>query len=287
MMAAFGLYTCSDSDGVIAPNGQISPGKGAVTFFLTDGPCYGADITGVFITVESVEANGPNGWKTVFSEKKTFNLLDYQNGISVLLSTIELDTGHYKGLRVNLDVAEDGDEKPEHGCFLRFKKNKGVGLCVAKGYRSGLTVKGAFDVKEGKETSITIDFDARKSIHRVDRHGKYRLRPCIRLIVNYDMGALQGLYPDVTQYERVVVFAYKAGTFTPEEIDEAGDNPPFSNASGSSVVDAQGNFRLAFLPEGTYDLYVAAFTEDGYLLSLITNKKNLEVVAQESEQVNL
>jgi len=60
-----------------------------------------------------------------------------------------------------------------------------------------------------------------------------------------------------------VVYAYLEGTFNEAETSEPADGETrFENAVNSATVDAFGNFTLAFMPEGDYELIVANYSEN-------------------------
>lgn len=260
---------------------ENEPRTGTLKINLTDAPLDAGDINGVYITFLQVEVNGPNGWQIVSSKKRTFNLLDFQSGLSTTLSEAQLQPGTYNEIRLLLDVAEEGKEKGNERCFIRFKDHTSVGLFVPSGQQTGYKVKGEFEIKAGEETGVTIDFDVRKSVHSAGSSGKYVLKPVVRLVLDNNVGTVNGNYTDVALYERVMVFAYKADTYSSDEINETIDIPYFAHSVNGSVVDADGNFTLAFLPPGTYDFYVVAFFSDGILNGVIGQQAGIQVNASE------
>jgi len=273
----FGLKSCSEE-------AEVTPsGHGKVTFYLTDAPLDATNVEGVYITVNKVEVNGPKGWVDIgFSGPQKINLLDYQNGLSTQLSTINLDTGRYTEIRMILNAAEKGKEKANEGCYIKFKDGQSVGMFVPSGAQSGYKLKGEFEVKSGSPLSITLDFDVRKSVHRAGNNGKYMLKPVIRFVVNNNTGTIKGTYADHSIYDRAIVFAYKQGTFTPDEEVETDERARFSNAVNNGIVDENGNFTIPFLPAGNYDLYLAVFLEDGFYLGRIDSREGI-VVQKEQE----
>jgi hypothetical protein len=273
-------YGCSDKD-------EVVPGKGKVSIYLTDAPLDADNIEGVYITIVGVDVNGPNGWQSISSKRKTFNLLDFQSGLSTLLSSAELDTGKYSEVRMLLDVAEEGKEKANEKCFIRFKDKTSVGLFVPSGQQTGYKIKGDFHIKGGKEASVTIDFDVRKSVHKAGNSNKYMLKPVTRLVLNNEVGIIQGTYADADLYEKVSVFVYREGTFTMDDAYETADRPYFANAINYGEPDNAGSFKLAFLPPGRYDVYVAAFFSNGTLNGIVAEKKGVTVSTGETLNVSL
>jgi hypothetical protein len=63
--------------------------------------------------------------------------------------------------------------------------------------------------------------------------------------------------------DRIVVFAYEKGAFDKtEEIKGQGASEiQFKNAVASTSADAQGDFTLAFLEEGDYEIHAFAYED--------------------------
>ena len=63
--------------------------------------------------------------------------------------------------------------------------------------------------------------------------------------------------------DKVVVYAYLEGTFQDSEMNEPTEgNARFENSINSAVADANGNFTLAFMPEGDYELIVSTYDKN-------------------------
>lgn len=275
---------CSDDEGKVE---VVPDGQAKVTFLLTDAPLDATNVAGVYITVDQVEVNGPNGWVDIgLSSPKVINLLDYQNGATTQLNAINLDTGRYTEIRMILNAAEKGKEKANEGCYIQFKDGTSVGLFVPSGAQSGYKLQGEFDVKSGSNISVTLDFDVRKSVHKAGNSGKYMLKPVARFVVNNNTGTIKGTFADYAFYDKATVFAYKQGTFAPEEEEETTEKVRFSNAVNNGVIDASGNFTIAFLPNDTYDLYLAVFGSDGSYQGIIDVKEGVIVETEKETAVS-
>jgi hypothetical protein len=267
------LVRCSDNEVNPIPSGQ-----GRVNFNLTDAPLDATNVEAVFITVNKIEVNGPKGWVDInFQGPLVINLLDYQNGLSTQLSAVNLDTGRYTEIRMILNAAEQGKEKANEGCYIKFKDGQNVGMFVPSGAQSGYKLQGEFIVKSQSQISVTLDFDVRKSVHKAGNSGKYMLKPVVRFVVNNNSGTVKGTFADYVFYDRATVFAYRQGTFTAEEEVENDEHARFANAVNNGVVDVDGNYTIAFLPEGTYDLYLAVFGSDGSYQGIIDLKEGIAV----------
>jgi hypothetical protein len=134
-------------------------------------------------------------------------------------------------------------------------------LTVPSGNQTGLKLNRGFEVPEGGEVKIYIDFDVRKSI--VFANGEYKLKPTLRLVE--DFGAIAGevnmtlllapcLGPSIYVYEGV-------GT-TPDDIERDKGDPVSSamvKADAGSLTDY--SYRADFLKPGDYT--VAFVCADG------------------------
>ena len=141
--------------------------KVPVQFLLTDNPAA-FDSVNVHIKGLSVNIGGDNeSWVDVASKDTIVNLLDLQNGITMLLAEGEVPEGTLKEVRFILGndnyVVVAGDRHP---------------METPSAESSGLKVK--ID-KELNETlnSFTLDFDAAESVK--EENGGYKLMPVIRL----------------------------------------------------------------------------------------------------------
>ena len=88
----------------------------------------------------------------------------------------------------------------------------------------------------------------------------------------------------------LVVYVYKKGEFNEDtEIEGSGDSEvKFGKALTSATVNAGGNFTLAYLPEGDYEIYCDKPESDGLgiglntLLELNSSGEDLENITVDS-----
>ncbi|HLC69288.1 MAG TPA: DUF4382 domain-containing protein [Candidatus Bilamarchaeaceae archaeon] len=107
------------------------------------------------------------GWSTVVDEEQTFELLSLEN-VTALLGNATLAPGHYTQIRLYVTEASatiDGEEQE-----LEIPSDM-------------VKLIHPFDITSGETTTLTLDFDARESIHAAGRSGRYSMRPTIRLVV--------------------------------------------------------------------------------------------------------
>ena len=150
-----------------------------VHLYLTDFPIDDASVTGVLVTFTHIEvfSEDRQEWLTVVeygSEGREFDLLTLQNGTTEELGAFNLDPGVYGQIRLHLT--------PEH----RIEVDEGNGpeirpLKIPSGVQTGVKLVREFTVTGDGPTSITVDFDAEKSVSH-NRGQGYMLRPTIKII---------------------------------------------------------------------------------------------------------
>jgi len=172
--------------------GQTSTAKGTLTVNVTDAP-PSADVTSIMITVSKLEVHraepatqtststetstetsttestSEGEWITIDvpTANESFDLLKIQ-GVDQLLASTSIAPGKYTQIRLTIDEAEvalgGGDLKP---------------ATVPSGV---LKLVHPFDIVDGETTTITLDFDAAKSVN-VTGQGNIMVKPVIKLIV--------------------------------------------------------------------------------------------------------
>jgi hypothetical protein len=110
----------------------------------------------------------PGHWLGVGETCVTVDLLGLQEGVFEDLGFAALPVGNYGQIRLHLTAAEvvvDGVTHP---------------LTVPSGEESGLKIEGGFTVEDGEVTTLTVDFDAARSLEETER-GDYVMKPVIFL----------------------------------------------------------------------------------------------------------
>jgi hypothetical protein len=210
----------------------------ALTFSITDAPVE--DARHVYVSVESIQiAQSEGNWINIPLETDSeIDLLQLQNGATELLASLsELPAGTYGQTRLVL-----AEEAPG-----RLIDNEGVehALFIPGGAESGLKLQTAFTKVDGVPVSLTIDFDLRKSIKTAGNgsKSKYQLKPVLRMIDDSKAGSAAGEGENGS-----VVCVYADGAT--KDADDSCDN------AITSTTVKNGQFKLAFLEPGTYDLRV-------------------------------
>jgi hypothetical protein len=181
-----------------------------------------------------------------------------------------------------LDIPEKGSHPVNPGCYIEFADNSTEPLFVPSGNETGYKAIGHFEVTANETVEVTADFDVRKAV--IVAGSSYILNPTIRLIVNSEAGSIRGSITNGSNYTNIIVFAYEDGTWVEREADEpSGQKSRFPNAITSGKMDDGGDYRLALLAAGTYDLAVAGYdgADFGEVLGFISN------VQVESDQTTI
>lgn len=193
---------------------------------LTDAP---ATFDAVNITFSEVSVIPSGGDPIVVSDLvQTLNLIEWSNGNSTPLGSIELEAGTYNQIRLIIDTATvtvDGVES---------------GVKVPSGAQTGLKLTHQFTMEAGSTYDLMIDFDASRSIVNTGSpiNPSYLLKPTIRLVAVATSGSISGT---ITNDENlpVAMAIVDADTISTVFIDTL-----------------SGEFQLGFLEAGFYDIVV-------------------------------
>ena len=209
--------------GITSCDKNKSNDKAQLSVLMTDAPgTYDA----VFIDLQSVEVIGVGGSVVILNTNSDiYNLFDLTNGVNTLIATSDLEPGTISQIRLILgpdnSVVVDGVSFP---------------LSTPSAQQSGLKLQVHQTFEPGVAYSILLDFDAHQSIIEKG-NGEYQLKPVIRAIDIAMSGSLKG---NITP----------AGTFA--SITATSDGLIFY----STVNNLAGDFLIAGLPAGTYDITV-------------------------------
>jgi len=229
----------SDSD--------TSVSTGTAIMNITDAPVDDKNVLGVYVAFDEVHYKPASSEWVVeeLNETRVINLLDLQDGNSTLISQTELPTGRINQVRFVINEAET---------FIELKnEDDNVSLTVPSGEEK---VVGGFVVPAGGDVNITADFDVRKSL--VLHNGVYSLKPTIKIVDNSQVGEVSGTVDNIDENTTVIIYAYANETW--DETQESANN--FANAATSSDA-TDGNYTLAWLAAGTYDLVVVELDVNG------------------------
>ena len=219
---------------------------GTAIMNITDAPVDDKNVLGVHVAFDEVQYK-PAGSEWVveeLNETRVINLLDLQDGNSTLVSQTELPTGRINQVRFVINEAKT---------LIELKDEGNVSLTVPSGEEK---VVGGFVVPAGGDVNITADFDVRKSLVLNSRG--YSLKPTIKIVDNSQVGEVSGTVDNIDANTTVIIYAYADGTW--DEAQESSND--FANAATSSDA-TDGNYTLAWLAAGTYDLVVVELDVNG------------------------
>ncbi|HET9326306.1 MAG TPA: DUF4382 domain-containing protein [Candidatus Eisenbacteria bacterium] len=224
LVAMAGLAGCSDND-----DDGVGPTTGRLQVQLTDAATVLEEVN-IVVTEIAVHRSGSDttSWEVIRDDSTTVDVLTLQNGVIRQLAVANVPSGRYTQIRLKVGagstVVDDGVTHP---------------LVIPSGFTSGIKILGNFDVPAGGTSDLTLDFDARRSVHMTGA-GVYMLRPVIRMVVNRatTAGTIIGrLQPDSTA---AYVYAIRSGTDTVQTARAA----------------LSGQFILSTLPVGTYTVAI-------------------------------
>jgi hypothetical protein len=247
-------------------------GSGEAEFEITDAPIDDANVEGVFVTVTDVKVNGNS--IAGFSGKQTINLKAYQEGATKLLGNAELNAKTYNSITLVLDLDTDASGNAP-GCYVKTADNVKHKLATTASGQLDIAVNKAWAVRQNAKSRIVMDFDLRKSIRYTGEETvKYsfvsssELNSAVRVVDRSKCATIQGTFDGDfdSGTERIVVYAYKKGTYnasTETQADAGG--VMFKNAVSSTMVKTEvlaDSYTLAFIEAGEYNLVFVRFTKD-------------------------
>ena len=154
---------------------QPGTGTGTLVMQITDAPPE-LNIEKAEVTISQVQvhlagageeenATTEAGWFTIVEEPQTFDLIAIKD-VKEFLGTAELTAGKYTQIRLSVDSAVVTIDGVEDNLKIPSGKIKLIQ---------------PFTIVANQTTTLTLDFDADKSIHATGS-GKYIMRPTIKVI---------------------------------------------------------------------------------------------------------
>ncbi|MCP9766377.1 DUF4382 domain-containing protein [Lacihabitans sp. LS3-19] len=234
--------------------------QGNLSLSITDAPIDQNEISGAFVTISEIKIDGKT--YTGFTGPKTINILALQNGNTLNLGQGGVAAGSYSTLTLVLDAEKD-ETGNAPGCFLTKTNGAKEQLEISGNGKTEIDLKPKnFTVTENGNTEIIMDFDLRKSIKSKNNDYSFvslgELKSAVRAENKAQTGKITGKIENYSAVKSdVIVYVYKKGQFnSTSEINGQGSSDiKFANAITSAKVDANGNFTLAFLPTGNYEIH--------------------------------
>jgi len=225
LIFSLALLSCSKNE-------NSSSGKAKLQVYLTDAP---ASYDQVVIDVKDVQINlttdSTGGWQSLSTVKAgSYDLLRLVDDKDTLLANSDIATGTLQQMRLVLGpnnyVVVNGQTIP---------------LETPSAQQSGLKLNIHQDITSGILYTITLDFDAGKSIVTTG-NGKYILKPVIRTVFNAVGGSIKGfVLPD----------SVTTGVYALQGPDTIAST--FTGSNGGYLIKglAAGSYTLNFVPGDT------------------------------------
>lgn len=209
-------------------DGNNGSDKATIKMMLTDAPAlYDA----VLVDIQEVRLHSEtDGWINIPLENPgIYNLLEFSNGMDVLLGEAEISSGIISQVRLILgdrnSVIVDSVEYP---------------LTVPSGSTSGLKLNVHENLEAGSSYTFWLDFDAAQSVHTTG-NDKFMLKPVIRMYTASTTGSVEGnVFPPVA-LPRITVFN--------------------ENDTLMALPDSTGYYKINGIPEGTYSVKFSSHSE--------------------------
>lgn len=230
---------------------------------ITDAPIDNAEVSGAFVTITDVKVNGTSveGFNAT-----TIDLMTLQNGKKEVLGDLDLKVGTMSDVTLVLDY--DFDENGNTpGSYI--KTTNGIKHKLEASSKE-IKIADRVEVLASSANEIIIDFDLRKTIiasskstDKYDFVTDFELSNGLRIVNKEEAGTVSGSVSDSNNTsEKILVFAYEAGTYTEAETRGQGaSNVTFANATTSAVVSSNSTYELNFLKEGNYEIKFASFED--------------------------
>lgn len=271
--------TMSCEEGMFGPKNDINDPdapKGTLSMSVTDAPIDASDVSAVFVTFTEIKIDGQvfNG----FQGPQTVNLLALQNGNTLNLGSREVAAGSYSELELVVSSATSQDGTSP-GCYIMKNDGTKQALELSGNGTAEISLKPKdFKIEENGSTEIVMDFDLRKAIKTNNDGGaafvsRGQLNAAVRAHNKAMTGEIKGTIQNYNNdLNGAVVYVYKKGEFNEStEINASGNSEvKYANAVTSAKIGANGDFTLAFLPEGTYEVHCDMPEDNGQGIGLNT-----------------
>jgi len=219
---------------------------------LTDAPFPYDSITSVNLHVVRIEASAQldttGGTWVVFAEpRRTFDLLQLQQGTTALLGEQQIPAGLYHAIRMTIDTSLSSIVGPAGPIPVNWNNYSGsneMPLYASVEYPMNVSSDGA---------EIVIDFDVGRSfLWALYGTREFTLFPWLRAISTAATGAIQGTV--TSDYSGPVALVANAS------VTVCGANPCDSQSSANVMAsgrsDNAGHYKVAFVRAGTYTVRI-------------------------------
>lgn len=212
MLGILGIFSSCKEGG----SSSLTP----LSIKMTDAP---GSYDALYLSIKEIQVLTSEGESTMEVNAEPFDILRFRMGKDTLIASQDVPAGKIQEIRVVLN--ETGNEIVIDGESFELK--------TPSGQSSGVKLKVNDELTEGVAYTLTLDFDAAKSVVRTG-NGKYILKPVIRAIPQAVSGALTGTVSPALSNPKVYAI---------QGLDTIG-----------TVADANGRFFIPGLAEGSYQV---------------------------------
>jgi hypothetical protein len=279
MMSTIAIAACSDSSGT---------GTGMLTVRLTDAPFPFSDVASVDVFVVRVDARtaattdastadptNQGGWTTVATPNASINLLDLGSGKTMNLGATTLATGNYNAFRLILDTDKSS---------ITLTNGTKPPIFFPSAGQTGIKVNLAQPIQLTENGSVmTLDFDIGRSFVMRGNNASngFNFKPVINAVAQDITGSVTGsVHANSTTGAAVpgaTVEVLTAGSLVT-------DTDP-THIIASSVTDASGDFRIAFLLPGTYVVRATPPIASGFKPALLAGGLTITAGTETQNQI--
>jgi hypothetical protein len=260
-----GTDSSSTTDGTMdASGGRGGTQNGFLSLSITDAPIDSAKEVWVqFYGVELKPTSTEDVVTLNFNPALNINLLALQGQDSFqMFSNAILPAGQYDWIRLNVNATNDG----VLDSYIKLDDNSVHELDIPSGSESGLKIIGGLEVIANTPTSMTIDFDLRKSIVKTDEE-LYKLKPVLKLVDDSAVSSISGTVqvsalldsscPDDDPSTGNAVYLYNNLNTAADDVDNIEPEPVASALLTLNNMTGIYEYDFGFIPLGKY---TAAFT---------------------------
>jgi len=276
-MISLTLFIAACGGGGGGTDTAVSGSTGELSVGLMDATSN--DYQAVYITVSKVsvsqrpvsdteDADADDAWITVAEPNVTVNLLELVNGVIEPLFLGELAAGDYTQMRLLMGYEPDegknilGEEHP-HANYIIYGDEidpEYFPLTIPSGFQTGIKIVNGFNIKEGEEKQLVLDFDVMDSIVRAGNSGQWFLKPTIKAMEPEGSAELTGTVFDSTGTEEDPIVI--EGAIISAQNGMGGINS--DTVSASTISDETGGYSLLLKPG---DYTIVAIKEGYYSAS--------------------
>lgn len=256
LMAAFiaPFSACTKED--------LDPAARKAQFRATDAPIDNAEVEAVFVTISEIYVDGK---RLEGFNKTTLELSALTEGKSELLADLETSASSINKVKMVFDYETD-ESGMTPGCFIKLKSG------VKDKISSDVNI---FDFNANQQlkatgtTEIVFDFDLRKLI-KEEASNDFELVSASEVeayvrTVNSDMSSeIRGTVENnLSSADKTIVYLYEKGKFDlqSESQGSGSSQVQFAGAVNSAELNSNGEFTLAFIQEGEYEVHLIEYSD--------------------------